>query len=68
MIPSNPPSIMSNESIMDPSRVPSQAHGTNKHLVKVLVLSVPYDIKNYGINNNTNNMDTNTDWSHIKEH
>lgn len=67
MIPSNPPSIMSNESIMDPSRVPPQAHGTNKHLVKVLVLSVPYDIKNYGINNNTNNMDTNTDWSDIKE-
>jgi beta-carotene ketolase (CrtO type) len=67
MIPSNPPSIMSNESIMDPSRVPPQAHGTNKHLVKVLVLSVPYDIKNYGINNNTNNMDTNTDWFDIKE-
>jgi len=67
MVPSNPPSIISNESIMDPSRVPPQAHGTNKHLVKVLVLSVPYDIKNYGINNNTNNMDTNTDWSDIKE-
>ena len=27
----------------------------------------PYDIKNYGINNNTNNIDTNTDWSNIKE-
>lgn len=67
MIPSNPPSIMSNESIMDPSRVPPQAHETNKHLVKVLVLSVPYDIKNYGININTNKMDTNTDWSDIKE-
>ena len=70
MVPSNPPSIMSNESIMDPSRVPPQTDGTKKQLVKVLVLSVPYDIKNYDINdnnNNTNNMNTKIDWYNIKE-
>lgn len=47
--PSNPLSIMSNDSMMDPSRVLStreNLNDPNKHLIKFLVLSVPYKIKN----------------------
>jgi beta-carotene ketolase (CrtO type) len=64
MIPNNPLSIMSNDSIIDPSRVPPQAEGTNQ-LIKFLILSVPYDIKSYDIGNNEKAMKT--DWSYIKE-
>ena len=64
MIPNNPLSIMSNDSIIDPSRVPPQAEGTNQ-LIKFLILSVPYDIKSYDIGNNERAMKI--DWSDIKE-
>jgi phytoene dehydrogenase-like protein len=54
IIPDNPLSIMSNDSIMDPSRVSSPSN-ERKHLVKFLILSVPYDIKVYNTDNNENN-------------
>jgi beta-carotene ketolase (CrtO type) len=45
--PSNPLSIMSNDSMMDPTRVISNENNSNKnHLIKFLVLSIPYEIKN----------------------
>lgn len=47
--PSNQLSIMSNDSMVDPSRVFStdkNKSSSYKHLVKFLVLSVPYKIKN----------------------
>lgn len=47
--PSHPLSIMRNDSMMDPSRVLStreNPNNPNKHLIKFLVLSVPYKIKN----------------------
>jgi phytoene dehydrogenase-like protein len=65
IIPDNPLSIMSNDSIMDPSRVSSPSN-ERKHLVKFLILSVPYDIKVYNTDNNENNRIL--DWSYIKDH
>jgi phytoene dehydrogenase-like protein len=46
--PLNPLSIMSNDSMMDPTRVIINENNSNKqhHLIKFLVLSVPYGIKN----------------------
>jgi phytoene dehydrogenase-like protein len=46
--PSNPLSIMSNDSMMDPTRVITNENNSNNnhHLIKFLVLSVPYEIKN----------------------
>ncbi len=45
--PLNPLSIMSNDSMIDPTRVISNENNSNKHhLIKFLVLSVPYEIKN----------------------
>ena len=47
--PLNPLSIMSNDSMMDPTRVTLDDRNNNnlgKHLIKFLVLSVPYEIKN----------------------
>lgn len=45
--PSNPLSIMSNDSMMDPTRVVTKEKNFNQHhLIKFLVLSVPYEIKN----------------------
>ncbi|VFJ13564.1 Phytoene desaturase (Neurosporene-forming) [Candidatus Nitrosocosmicus franklandus] len=45
--PSNPLSIMSNDSMMDPTRVVTNEKNFNQHhLIKFLVLSVPYKIKN----------------------
>jgi phytoene dehydrogenase-like protein len=45
--PTNPLSIMSNDSMIDPTRVISNENNSNKnHLIKFLVLSVPYEIKN----------------------
>lgn len=40
-LPSQPLAIMSNDSVCDPSRVPLKG----KHLIKFLILNVPYDIK-----------------------
>lgn len=51
-LPSNPLSIMSNDSMMDPTRIAMSTNGSstdnssNKHLIKFLILSVPYQIKN----------------------
>ena len=50
---------MSNDSIADPSRVP-----TGKHLLKFLILSVPYKINESLIGNN--NID-NRDWKQSKD-
>ena len=50
IIPSDPPCILSNESIIDPSRVPSPSSGMNRQLIKILIPSVPYDIKKFGTN------------------
>jgi phytoene dehydrogenase-like protein len=45
--PLNPLSIMSNDSMIDPTRVVSNENDINKHhLIKFLVLNVPYKIKN----------------------
>jgi beta-carotene ketolase (CrtO type) len=47
--PLNPLSIMSNDSMMDPTRIITDNGNNNnsdKHLIKFLVLSVPYEIKN----------------------
>jgi phytoene dehydrogenase-like protein len=44
--PINPLSIMSNDSMMDPTRVITNNINSGKHLVKFLVLSVPYQIIN----------------------
>jgi len=47
--PSHPLCIMSNDSMVDPTRVLSagtNSNGSNKHLIVFLVLSVPYKIKN----------------------
>ncbi|CAN5856224.1 hypothetical protein BH23THE1_BH23THE1_26890 [soil metagenome] len=47
--PLNPPSIMSNDSMMDPTKITTDNGNNNnsdKHLIKFLVLSVPYEIKN----------------------
>jgi beta-carotene ketolase (CrtO type) len=71
-LPSEPLFIMSNDSIADPSRVP-----TGKHLMKFLILSVPYKVKlidddiidndhcNYTDDDNSNI--TNGDWDNVKE-
>jgi beta-carotene ketolase (CrtO type) len=40
-LPSKPLPIISNDSVCDPSRVPM-----GKHLIKFLILNVPYKIKN----------------------
>ncbi|HEY6405723.1 MAG TPA: NAD(P)/FAD-dependent oxidoreductase [Nitrososphaeraceae archaeon] len=66
-IPSEPLLIMSNDSVCDPTRVPA-----GKHLIKFLVLNVPYEIK-YDIKNttgelkSTNRSDNRSDWNEIKE-
>lgn len=52
ILPSNPLPIMSNDSMMDPTRIvrsssgPSSGkHSTNSQLIKFLILSVPYQLK-----------------------
>lgn len=42
ILPSDPLAIMSNDSACDPSRVPQ-----GKHLIKFLILNVPYKIKEF---------------------
>ena len=56
---------MSNDSLMDPSRVP-----INKHLIKFLILSVPYDIKETSIDNDLMNKSSSSQkylWDKIKD-
>lgn len=66
-IPSEPLLIMSNDSVCDPSRVP-----TGKHLIKFLILNVPYKIR-YNMPSSKGNIDRPTttdnkaDWNEIKE-
>lgn len=63
-IPTNPLAIMSNDSLMDPSRVPN-----NKHLLKFLILSVPYDIKEI-ISDNKSKVEFSTtklEWNQVKD-
>ena len=62
-LPANPLPIMSNDSIVDPSRVP--ANGT-KHLIKFLVLSVPYNIKKSYCSTNDDKT-RQSDWMQIKD-
>ena len=59
-LPSQPLSIMSNDSIVDPSRVP-----TGKHLLKFLILSVPYNVNSdeYVTTDDGTNTSTNRDWN-----
>ena len=62
-IPTNPLPIMSNDSRMDPSRVPK-----DKHLLKFLILSVPYDIKEIISNNEIKDeLTTNLEWNQLKD-
>lgn len=64
-IPTNPLAIMSNDSLMDPSRVPN-----NKHLLKFLILSVPYDIKEI-ISDNKSKVEfltTKLEWNQVKDY
>ena len=49
-LPSEPLPIMSNDSVADPSRVPS-----GKHLLKFLILSVPYKIKGDNVAGDSSN-------------
>lgn len=68
IIPSNPLSILSNDSIIDSSRVPSQITGTSRQLIKILILSVPYDIKRFDTDSENHNRDPMIiRWSDFKE-
>jgi beta-carotene ketolase (CrtO type) len=60
-LPSNPLPIMSNDSMMDPTRIDNSID--NKHLIKFLVLSVPYQIRN---ENDEKKVDENG-WETMKE-
>jgi len=61
--PLNPLSIMSNDSMIDPTRVVSNENDVNKHhLIKFLVLSVPYKIKNANSEIGTEN-----EWENFKD-
>ncbi len=63
-LPANPLAIMSNDSLMDASRVPK-----NKHLLKFLILSVPYDIKEIVSDNNLPNESLTTElaWNQVRD-
>jgi beta-carotene ketolase (CrtO type) len=61
-LPSEPLPIMSNDSVCDPSRVLM-----GKHLIKFLILNVPYKIKN-DITVSTAKANSNRiDWNYVKE-
>jgi beta-carotene ketolase (CrtO type) len=67
-LPSNPLPIMSNDSMMDPTRivpVNGENNSNNKHLIKFLVLSVPYQLKD--INNVGTESSRNYVWEEVKE-
>jgi beta-carotene ketolase (CrtO type) len=55
-VPENPIPIMSNDSVMDPSRVP-----VDKHLIKFLIPNVPYKIENKGRDEHE------SDWNLVKD-
>jgi phytoene dehydrogenase-like protein len=57
-LPSEPLVIMSNDSVADPSRVP-----IGKHLLKFLVLNVPYKLQTNGTD--TSNIYQPIDWDHV---
>lgn len=62
-LPSEPLPIMSNDSVADPSRVPS-----GKHLLKFLILSVPYKIKGDNVaGDSSNKTNTKSEWRNVKE-
>jgi len=63
-LPSEPLPIMSNDSIADLSRTP-----TGKHLLKFLILNVPYKIKedDAGDKNTSTITNNKTDWNVVKE-
>ena len=61
-LPTSPLPIMSNDSMVDPSRVPAN---DTKHLIKFLVLSVPYNIKSYYSTNEDKTRES--DWMQIKD-
>lgn len=69
-LPSNPLPIMSNDSMMDPTRVVTSTNrsdsdnSSNKHLIKFLILSVPYQLKN----GNDNNEIGINEWEGVKDH
>ena len=60
-LPSEPLAIMSNDSVADPSRIPS-----GKHLLKFLILSVPYKVNSEYITPN-DWTSTSRDWEQIKD-
>lgn len=68
-LPSDPLPIMSNDSMMDPSRVLTPINSrnnhrnNNKHLIKFLVLSVPYQIKN----GNDEKKESENGWESMKD-
>ena len=67
IIPNNPPFILSNESIIDPTRISSQKR-ENRQLVKILIPSVPYDIRDSGpIHNDHNSNPVKIKWPNIQE-
>ncbi len=55
--PSEPLAIMSNDSIADPSRIPN-----GKHLLKFLILSVPYNVNSEYVTANDRTPSTSRDW------
>jgi beta-carotene ketolase (CrtO type) len=68
-LPSNPLPIMSNDSMMDPTRIVRSTSGSgnefssNNHLIKFLILSVPYQIKQ----GNDSEIGIN-EWRRVKDH
>ena len=68
-LPSNPLPIMSNDSMMDPTRIVTTTGGTasnfnnNNHLIKFLILSVPYQLKK----GNDSEIAIN-EWERVKDH
>ena len=67
IIPSSPPLILSNESVIDPSRVPSQK-GEKGQLIKILIPSVPYNIKHTSIiHEEHDSQPVKIKWSDIQE-
>lgn len=68
-LPSNPLPIMSNDSMMDPTRIVTTTGGSaskfnnNNHLIKFLILSVPYQLKK----GNDSEIEIN-EWERVKDH
>jgi beta-carotene ketolase (CrtO type) len=69
ILPSNPLPIMSNDSMIDPTRIGRSSSGTisgkhnsNSHLIKFLILSVPYQLKK----SNDSKIET-FEWGRVKD-